>query len=88
MEHAWTHQRGACHAKESQQYRNLRPDQRVRSCVEEAIVVAEAADRLARRGQAEKALRLLMDVEGPTHQVLDLFRTALKVRQTLLPDPQ
>ncbi len=59
----------------------------VRSCVEEAIVVAEAADRLARRGQAEKALRLLMDVEGPT-QVLDLFRTALKVRQTLLPDPQ
>lgn len=60
----------------------------VRSCVEEAIVVAEAADRLARRGQAEKALRLLMDVEGPTHQVLDLFRTALKVRQTLLPDPQ
>jgi len=60
----------------------------VRSCVEEAIVVAEAADRLARRGQAEKALRLLMDVEGPTRQVLDLFRTALKVRQTLLPDPQ
>ena len=32
----------------------------VRSCVEEAIVVAEAADRLARRGQAEKALSLLI----------------------------
>lgn len=60
----------------------------VRSCAEEAIIVAEAADRLAKRGQAEKALRLLMDVEGPTNEILYLFRAALKVRITLLPDPQ
>lgn len=60
----------------------------VRSCIEEAIIVAEAADRLAQRGQAEKALKILMDVEGPTREVQDLFRTALKVRQTLLPDPR
>ncbi len=60
----------------------------VRSSAEEAIVVAEAADRLAQRGHAEKALRLLMDVEGLTNEILDLFRTALKVRFTLLPDRQ
>jgi len=60
----------------------------VRSCVEEAVVVADAADRLAKRGEAEKALRLLMEVEGPTHEVLDLFRAAMKIKQALLPDPQ
>ncbi|WP_040426166.1 hypothetical protein [Afipia birgiae] len=60
----------------------------LRSCAEETIAVAEAADRLAKRGKAEKALRVLMDVEGPTREVQNLFRTALKVRQTLLPDPR
>ena len=60
----------------------------IRSCVEETVIVVDAADRLAQRGQAEKALRILMDVEGPTREVQDLFRTVMKVRQTLLPDPQ
>ncbi len=60
----------------------------VRDRIEEASIVADAAEQLAQRGRTEKALRVLMDVEGPTFEAQELFRTAMKIRRTLLPNPE
>jgi hypothetical protein len=54
--------------------------------IEEASIAANAAEQLAKRGHTEKALRILMDVEGPVFEAQELFRTAMRIKQTFLPD--
>lgn len=56
----------------------------VRNRLDEADAVVEAANGLAKRGQANHALRALMDFEGPSHEARDLFRAALTIQRHLL----
>jgi hypothetical protein len=56
----------------------------VRNRLDEADAVVEAANGLSKRGQANHALRTLMDFEGPSHEANDLFRAALTIQRHLL----
>ena len=61
--------------------------ERVQLCHAEAGLVLEAANTFAKRGKIDRALKTLMDFEGPTHNALDLFKTALTIkREFLVPD--
>ena len=55
---------------------------------EEAATVIDAAMLLAKRNQPSRALKVLMDFEGPTRDALDLLKTALTIRRELLPPPE
>ena len=51
---------------------------------EEAGAIVAAAQLLAKRGKADRAIKVLMDFEGPTHDALELFKAALSIERELL----
>jgi hypothetical protein len=61
---------------------------KIRNHATEAVIIAKASDQLARRGRTAEALKILMDVEGPIFEAMDLFRTAIKVGHELLSDTE
>lgn len=50
----------------------------------QAVVQANAASKLASQGRANAALTALMDVEPSAHEALDLYRAVMSLRTHLL----
>ena len=54
--------------------------------VAEVSIATRAATKLAQRGKAIPALRMLMEAESAAHAAVENFRACMTVRTTLLPD--
>lgn len=56
----------------------------VRSKLEEAHSIAQAAEICARAGNVSRSVQILMDFEGLAHEAQDLFKAALANKRSLL----
>ena len=59
----------------------------IRDNLDEAHAVANEANKMAKRGRPQEALKLPMDFEGPSLDAHDLFKAALTVQRHLLVEP-
>jgi hypothetical protein len=55
--------------------------------LQEATSIAKAAEVCAESGSIETALKMIMDVENPTHQVDRMLSAALLIRGELMDGP-
>lgn len=56
----------------------------VRSKLEEAHSIAQAAEICARAGNVNRSVQILMDFEGLAHEAQDLFKATLAIKRSLL----
>lgn len=56
----------------------------VRTKLEEAHSIAQAAEICARAGNVNRSVQILMDFEGLAHEAQDLFKTVLAIKRNLL----
>jgi hypothetical protein len=55
--------------------------------LQEAVSIAKAAEVCAESGNVQTALKMVMDVENPTHQVDRMLSAALLIRSELMDGP-
>jgi len=56
----------------------------IRTKLEEAVSIAKAAESCALNGSVNRAVQVLMEFEGFTHEAQDLFKATLTIKRNHL----